>query len=83
MCWTSERLAQEISDSRRKGDQNPDHAVLTLTAKLARNSLYNVNLLNKHLRHKFSYYDASDVNEKINTPQFQNLDAIEENILCS
>jgi len=75
-----EKPAQEISDLRRVGDCNPDHQVLALTAKLTGNSLYSATLLYKNKHRQISYCDSSDVNGKINIPQFQNLDVIEEGL---
>jgi len=75
-----EKLAQEISNSRRRGDADANHQIMALTSKLQGNSLYSATLLNKGKHRQISYCDCSDVNDKINSPRFQNLDVIQDNL---
>ena len=75
-----EDLGNRICEARRQGDRDPAHQILALTAKLSGNSHNSASLINKEKHRLIEYSDDTGVNEKVNDPQFVNLEVISPGI---
>jgi hypothetical protein len=76
-CFSS--FVQEVSNSRRMGDQNPSKSSLAETMKLIGNSAFGSMIMNK-MRHKNIYYvrDYKDISKAVNSSSFYSLKEISE-----
>ena len=71
-----EPFAQMVSDSRRKGDRDPNCAILAQTYKLMGNSSYGKTIENPSNYSHITYGSGSSVNSKTNSPLFRSCVAV-------
>jgi hypothetical protein len=70
-----------VVDARRKGDKDPNHAIIAETMKLIGNSAYGKTITNKEKFMDVSTCGASEIPAKVNSPHFRKIDSIgEDNI---
>ncbi len=73
-------FGEKVSAARRKGDENPDYAIIADTMKLLGNSGYGKTITNKDRHRQIYYCDDKDAPDKINELQFRQLNALDDDL---
>ena len=74
------KFGDEVSHARRRGDNDPDHAILAETFKLLGNSCYGKTLENKKKHRDVKYSDEAKTDLLMNSPFFSSMSAINEEL---